>query len=123
MFRMLALQVLSLLLVCGQGGVLAGTMGAKNIPCTYKNLKKPSLNIHGICRVQHGVIGNTGQGYRRVKWPDGVITLIQIFTDLSSQSRTSAVIDQYPADALLKCGQETYTIHGNKIELTGNLCQ
>lgn len=123
MIRLLARQVLSLLLVCGQGGVLAGTMGAKSIPCTYRNLKKPSLNIHGICQVQHGVIGNTGQGYRRVKWPDGVITLIQIFIDRSSQSRTSAVIDQYPADALLKCGQETYTIHGNTIELTGNLCQ
>ena len=123
MIRLLACQLLSLLLVSGQGCVLAGTMGDKSIPCTYKNLKKPSLNIHGICQVQHGVIGNTGQGYRRVKWPDGVITLIQIFTHRSSQSSVSAVIDQYPAHALLKCGQEIYTIHGNTIELAGNLCQ
>jgi hypothetical protein len=122
MIRLLAVQVL-ILLVCGQGGVLAGTMGEKMIPCTYKNLKKPSLNIYGICQVQHGVIGHTGKGYRRVVWPDGVITLIQISSNHSSQRNTSAVIDQYFADAWLKCGQEIYAIHGNTIKLTGNLCQ
>jgi hypothetical protein len=122
MVRLLARQAL-ILLVCAQAGVMAGAMGATRIPCTYKNLKQPSFNIYGICDVQYGVIGHTGKGYRRVIWPDGVITLIQISTDHSSQSSISAVIDQYPADAWLKCGQEVYNIRGNTIELVGNLCQ
>jgi hypothetical protein len=123
MIRLLALQVLGLLLVCTEGAVWASTMGGKSIPCTYRNLKNPSLNIHGICQVQHGVIGHTGQGYRHVTWPDGVNTLIQISAAGSSQKSLSATVDKYPASALLKCGQEIYTFHGNMIELNGNLCK
>jgi len=123
MIRLLKHQVLTLLLVCTAGGVWGSTMGGKRIPCSYRNLKNPSVNIQGICQVHHGVIGHTGQAYRRVAWPDGVITLIQISTDNSSQQSISAMIDRHPASALMTCGKEIYTIYGNTIELKGNLCQ
>jgi len=121
--RLLVLPLLSLLVAEVAGGALASTMGSGSVPCSYTNLKHPSLSIRGTCQVQHGLIGSSGQGYRRVIWPDGVITLITISADGSSSKSMSAMVDQHPATAVLKCGQETYTVYGNKILIKGNLCQ
>jgi len=121
--RFLALPLLTLLVLETGGGAWASTMGSRSVPCSYTNLKHPSLSIRGTCQVQHGLIGSSGQGYRRVIWPDGVITLIKISADGSSSKSMSAMVDQHPATAVLKCGQETYTVYGNTIVIVGNLCQ
>lgn len=123
MSHLLLLRIFALLLMSTEGGVLASTLGGKSIPCSYRNVRHPSRNIRGICQVQYGVIGQTGQGYRRVTWPDGVMTLIKISAGGASRQSVSAMIDQYSASAMLSCGHETYTIFGNMIELKGDLCR
>lgn len=123
MIRLLALQGLGCLLFHTGAAASASTMGGKSISCIYRNVMHPGLNISGICQVHHGLIGHTGQGYRRVTWPDGVVTLITITAGGASQQSPSVKIDQYPASAVLSCDQETYTVFGNTIELKGDLCR
>jgi hypothetical protein len=123
MTRLLVLPLLSLLMVEVGGGAWASAMGSRSVPCSYTNLKHPSLAIRGTCKVHYGLIGSSGQGYRRVIWPDGVITLITISADGTSAKSISAMVDRHPATAVLTCGQETYTVYGNTIVIKGNLCQ
>jgi hypothetical protein len=123
MSRLLSFQVLCLVLLSTGGAAFGSTMAARSIPCSYRNVKHPSLNIRGMCQVQYGVIGHTGQGYRRVRWPDGVMTLIKISAGGASQESASAMIDESHSSALLTCGHEIYNIGGNSIELIGNLRQ
>lgn len=121
--RLLILPLLSLLVVETGGGSWASAMGSRSVSCSYKNLKHPALSLRGTCQVHYGLIGTTGQGYRRVIWPDGVITLITIPADGSLGTSMSAMVDRHPATAVLQCDQETYTIYGNTIVIKGNLCQ
>ena len=123
MSRLVALQGLGFLLICIVSAASASTIGGKSLPCSYKNIKHPSLNIRGICQVKYGVIGHTGQAYRYVTWPDGVMTLIKITAGGALQKSVSATIDQYSGSAMLSCGHETYTIFANTIELKGDLCR
>jgi hypothetical protein len=128
MIILFMVRVLGILLICLEGSALASTMGDKRIPCIYRNFKNPSLNIDAICKIQYGLIGNTGQGYRRVTWPDGVVTIITITGGGASRQPLSSKplsveIDKYPASAILNCENESYTVLGNEINLKGDLCR
>ena len=90
----MVLQGLGFLLICIVGTASASTIGGKSLPCSYKNIKHPSLNIRGICQVQYGVIGQTRQAYLHVTWPDGVMTLIKISASGALQNSVSATIGQ-----------------------------
>ena len=45
--RLLVLPLLSLLVAEAAGGALASKKGGRSVPCSYTNLKQPSLSIRG----------------------------------------------------------------------------